>query len=268
MKDEIREILVVDDDQSICVMLTRFLCSSGYSCESVTDPVEALEVLKRNNFQLMISDIKMADIDGLELLSEVIEFDPELDTIMMTGHTNTYTYSDIVKAGASDFIAKPFRYSEIRAKIERIDRERKMQRELQELNVAMGVVLDRVQKEKDALGAGIASNFEELVLPYLEKLKNSRLSKENSDCVEILETNLLKICSPFLKNLSLQNAHISSMEVQVANLVKAGKRNKEIASILGVSVNTVMTHRYRLRTKLGLRQKKVNLMSHLNSLDF
>jgi DNA-binding CsgD family transcriptional regulator len=58
------------------------------------------------------------------------------------------------------------------------------------------------------------------------------------------------------------------MEVQVANLVKAGRRNQEIASILGISLNTVMTHRYLLRSKLGLKQKKVNLRSYLNSTDF
>ncbi len=71
-----------------------------------------------------------------------------------------------------------------------------------------------------------------------------------------------------MKNLSLQYAHISSMEIQVANLIKAGKRNKEIASILGVSLNTIMTYRYRLRSKLGLKQKKVNLRSHLDSIAF
>jgi len=58
------------------------------------------------------------------------------------------------------------------------------------------------------------------------------------------------------------------MEVQVANLIKAGKGNKEIASILGVSLNTIMTHRYRLRSKLGLKQQKVNLSSYLSSIDF
>ena len=78
------------------------------------------------------------------------------------------------------------------------------------------------------------------------------LSAEHKAYIEVLETNLSEICSPFLKNLSIKHAHISSMEVQVANLIKAGKRNKEIASILGVSLNTVMTHRYRLRSKLGI----------------
>jgi DNA-binding CsgD family transcriptional regulator len=58
------------------------------------------------------------------------------------------------------------------------------------------------------------------------------------------------------------------MEVQVANLIKVGKRNKEIASILGISLNTVTTYRYRLRTKLGLKQEKVNLRSFLSSINF
>ena len=181
---------------------------------------------------------------------------PGLDMIMMTGHTNIYTYSDIIRAGASDFIAKPFQLPELKAKMERIDRERKMQRELQELNIAMGVLLQRAEREREELGSDIVSNVNKLVLPYVEKLKIGHLDAEYKKYVEILETNLSAICSPFLKNLSLQHAHISSMEVQVANLIKVGKSNKEIASILGVSINTVMTHRYHLRSKLGLKQQE------------
>jgi DNA-binding CsgD family transcriptional regulator len=152
--------------------------------------------------------------------------------------------------------------------VERIDLERKMQRELRELNITLGVLLQRADREKEKLGTAVVSNVKELILPYVEKLKNSYLSQEHNACIEVLEANLSEICSPFLKNLSLKHAHISSMELQVANLIKAGKRNKEIASILGISLNTVMTHRYRLRSKLGLKQKKVNLRSYLNSTDF
>ncbi len=268
MEREIRKVLVVDDDQDICVMLTKFLCSSGYACESATNPTKALKAIKRNDFDLVISDIKMPGIDGLQLLSEILKIDSDLDTIMMTGYTGVYTYSEIIKAGAADFIAKPFQLPELKAKMERIDRERKMKRELRELNITMGVLLQRAEREKEKLGADVVSNVNELILPYLEKLKNGHFSQEYRVYIEILEVNLSEICSPFLKNLSLKHVHISSMEVQVANLVKAGKRSKEIASILGVSLNTVMTHRYRLRSKLGLKQGKVDLRSYLNSTDF
>ena len=268
MKGEIKKILVVDDEQNICAMLTKFLRSSGYSCESTTVPTTVLESIKRDDFELVISDIKMAGMDGLQLLREISKINPEVDTIMMTGHTNIYTYSDIIRAGAADFIAKPFQLPELKAKVERIDRERKMQRELLELNIAMGVLLQRAEKDKDALSENVLSNVKELILPYVDKLKNGRPGLEHMMYLDILEKNLSEICSPFMKNLSLQHAHISSMEVQVANLIRAGKSNKEIASILGLSINTVMTHRYRLRSKLGLKQKKINLRSHLKSIEF
>ena len=268
MKREIKRILVIDDEQDICDMLTKFLRSSGYYCDSFTDPAKAMEVLKRNSFELVISDIRIAGIDGLRFLSEIHKIDPGLDTIMMTGYTNIYTYSDIIQAGAVDFIAKPFQLPELEAKMERIDRERKMKRQLQEVNIALGVLFQRAEKDKETLSENVVSNVKALILPYVDKLKNSHLDAEHRAYIEILETNLSEICSPFMKNLSLQYAHISSMEVQVANLVKAGKRNKEIASVLGVSCNTIMTHRYRLRAKIGLKQKKVNLQSYLNSIEF
>jgi FixJ family two-component response regulator len=268
MEKEIKRVLVVDDEQAMCAMVTRFLRTSGYDSESTTDPAKALELLKLGSFELVISDIKMPGMDGIQLLSEILRIDPIPHTIIMTGHTDAYTFSDIIKAGAADFISKPFRLSELKAKIERIDGERKMKRELQEMNIAIGVLLQRAQKEKENLGAVVSSNIKELVLPYVEKLKNAHLKVEYKAYVEILDKNLADICSPFLNNLSPEHAHISSMEVQVANLIKAGKRNKEIASILGISLNTVTTHRYRLRTKLGLKGEKINLRSYLNSTNF
>jgi DNA-binding response OmpR family regulator len=268
LKREIKKILVVDDEQNICALLTKFLRSSGYACESTSEPDKALDVLRRDGFDLVISDIVMPGSDGLQLLGDMLKTDLGLDTIMMTGHTSIYTYSDIIMAGATDFIAKPFELPELKAKLERIDRERKLQRELQEFNIAVGVLLQRAEKDKETLSENVVSNVKALVLPYVEKLKNGHLGAEQRTCIEILETNLSEICSPFLKNLSLQYAHISSMEVQVANLIRAGKRNKEIASILGVSLNTIMTHRYHLRSKLGLKQQKVNLSSYLNSIEF
>ncbi|MGO9413951.1 MAG: response regulator, partial [Syntrophobacteraceae bacterium] len=85
MKREIKSVLIVDDEQNICAVLTKFLRSSGYACESVNDPADALEVLKRNGFELVISDIIMPGIDGLKLLSEILKIEPGRDTIMMTG---------------------------------------------------------------------------------------------------------------------------------------------------------------------------------------
>ncbi len=265
---EINRILVVDDEPGICTTLVKFLRSCRYHCESTTDPVKSLSMLRHGKFELLISDIKMAGFDGIQLIREVSKMDYGIDTIIMTAYTEDYTYSDIIKAGAADFIAKPLQNPELTAKIERIDRERKMRRELQEMNVALGVLLRKAEQEKEELRATVASNVEKSILPYLDRLKNRRLSAECLVLVDIVESNLVEIYSPLVKKLSLQHVNLSPMEVQVANLIKAGKRNKEIATILGVSLNTVMTHRYRLRSKLALKGKDVNLRSYLNSTDF
>ena len=124
------------------------------------------------------------------------------------------------------------------------------------MNITLGVLLQRAEKDKEILSESIVTNVKKLVLPYVDKLKKGRLSEEDKTDIEMLEVNLSEICSPFMKNLSLQHAHISPMEIQVANLIKAGKRNKEIASILGISLNTVMTHRFRLRSETRVETKE------------
>jgi DNA-binding response OmpR family regulator len=267
-KKAIRHILVVDDEPGICTMLTRFLRSCGYDCESTTDPVKALSILKEQDFELAILDIRMAGMDGLQLLNQISKTDLQLDTIIMTGFTADYSYSEVIEAGATDFIAKPFQMPELKAKIERVNRERKMMSDLKDLNTVLGVLLQREQRERENIANEAVSHLRELVFPYLDKLKNSRLSAEQKQHVKMIESNLAELCSPFLRNLSARHAHISSMEIQVANLVKAGKGNKEISEILSISPYTVMTHRHHLRSKLGLKGEKINLRSYLNSIEF
>jgi DNA-binding response OmpR family regulator len=261
-------ILVVDDEKEMCLMLLKFLRQEGYNCQSATDSAQAFAILEHNDFDLVISDIRMRGMSGLELLRELRLKHPGVDTIMMTAFTSEHSYSDIIQAGAADFIGKPFNLAELKAKIERVNRERRMLRELQETNTALDVVLKRVEGDKEKLNADILCNLQQMVFPYLDKLKGSRLDEKQRAYVNILDVNVSKITSPFMRGLSQMRANLSHMEIQIANLIKAGKDSKEIADILGVSVNTVTTHRYHLRTKLGLKGKKVTLKSHLKSIDF
>ena len=137
---------------------------------------------------------------------------------------------------------------------------------LEEVNAALKILLRHRDEEKVALHEDILSNVKILIVPYLGKLKQSRLDNDQMTYLSILETHLLEIISPFTKNLSQEFFKLSSMEVQVADLVKAGKTNKEIAAILGLAKNTILVHRHRIRTKLGLRNNKTNLKSYLESL--
>lgn len=141
-------------------------------------------------------------------------------------------------------------------------------RELEDTNTTLKVLLKRLEQDKKDLMENIMVNIKELILPCVQKLESSRLDELQKTYVDLLKSGLAEIGSPFMKEFPLKHTNLSVMEMRIAKLIKAGKGSKEIAQILTVSLNTVMTHRYHLRTKLGVKGKKVNLRSHLNSVQF
>jgi PAS domain S-box-containing protein len=139
-------------------------------------------------------------------------------------------------------------------------------RHLEEVNAALNVLLKRREEDKNELEENILANFKELVLPYVEKLKNSRLHTEQMTLISILESNIREIFSPFVTKLSSKFLSLTPTEIKVASLIKDGNSSKEIASLLHASENTIRSHRFHIRSKLGLKNKKVNLRSYLRSL--
>ena len=139
-------------------------------------------------------------------------------------------------------------------------------KELEEANTALHVFLDRRERTQKLLEEKLQLNVEELVVPYLKKLSNSKLDSKQSDYLTVLETNLNSIVSPYLHNLSTAYKNLTPQEIQIANLIRQGKNTKEIAILINTSEHTVGTHRNNIRKKLQLRNSKSNLRSHLLSL--
>jgi PAS domain S-box-containing protein len=139
-------------------------------------------------------------------------------------------------------------------------------RHLEEVNAALNVLLKRREDDKNDLEENILANVKELVLPYVEKLKNSRLESDQMTLVGILESNIKEIVSPFVTQLSSRFLNLTPTEIQVASLIRDGKSSKEIATLINASTNTVRSHRFKIRSKLGIKNKKVNMMSYLKSL--
>ena len=138
--------------------------------------------------------------------------------------------------------------------------------ELGEATSALRILLKRMDEDREELEGKVLINVKELTLPYLEKLKSTPLSAHQKTFISILESNLFDIVSPFAHRLSSKYLNLTHTEINVANLVKEGKRTKEIAQLLGLSVRTVEVHRQSIRNKLGLKNRKANLRSHLMSL--
>ncbi len=139
-------------------------------------------------------------------------------------------------------------------------------RDLEESNTALKVLLKRREEDKQEMEEKIVRNVKQLVLAYVEKLKLTKLDSRQKLYLEILETHLNDIISPFLRNMSALSLQLTPHEIQVAALVKAGRNTKEMAEILSVSTNAIDFHRKNIRKKLGLKNRKTNLQSYLMSL--
>jgi DNA-binding CsgD family transcriptional regulator len=137
---------------------------------------------------------------------------------------------------------------------------------LEETNIAMKVLLKQREEDKLELEKKVLNNVKDLVLPYVEKLKNPRLKPKDRTLVDIIDTHLQDIISPLLQRFANAKILLTPQEMQVAALVKDGKTSKEIADVLNVSETTVNFHRKNLRVKFGLTNQRTNLRSYLLSI--
>jgi DNA-binding NtrC family response regulator len=101
------KVLIIDDERPIRNSLREILEYEKLKIEEATNAIEALEILEKSNFDLILCDIKMPGMDGIELLTKIQEDKPEIPVIMISGHGNVETAVDALKKGAYDFIEKP-----------------------------------------------------------------------------------------------------------------------------------------------------------------
>jgi DNA-binding NarL/FixJ family response regulator len=137
---------------------------------------------------------------------------------------------------------------------------------LQEANAALKVLLRQREQDRAELEESLLENVKHLVLPYLEKLKKSRLTEDQELHLEIVEAHLKEITSSFVRKVAAKFLGLTPAEVRIADFIREGKTSKEIAEHLGTSERAVLFHRQSIRGKLGLKQKKVNLQSYLATL--
>jgi len=137
---------------------------------------------------------------------------------------------------------------------------------LEEANTALKVLLRRREEDKSDLEEDVLTNVRSLVIPYIERLKQSFARPEQQAYLQVLESNLNSIISPFLRNVTLAHFNLTGREIQIANLVKEGKTNKEISEMLNLSIRSVEFHRDNIRKKMKLDHRKTNLRVFLMSL--
>ncbi len=121
-------ILIVDDDIAIKDSVTEYLKAINYDVKSALNATEALEILNSFKADVVLTDIMMQGMDGLELTRRIKE-SYDIDVMVMTGYSAEYSYENAVQSGASDFIFKPFRFEELDLRIKRVLREADFKKE-------------------------------------------------------------------------------------------------------------------------------------------
>lgn len=143
---------------------------------------------------------------------------------------------------------------------------REQAEKLEESNIALKVLLDHRQKDRNQLEENMLANTRTLVLPYVQQLMETRLPKRERTIVEIIAERLDEITSPFLNRLTALNNVLTPQEIKVAVMVREGRSSAEIADVLMISVSGIDFHRKQIRKKLGMTGSGRNLRSYLLSL--
>ncbi len=148
------QILVVDDEKKMGILIEGTLKDAGYSVKTVTCGDKALELLKKNTYDIVITDLKMEPVDGMQVLKKAKELNEETEVIMMTAYATTQSAVQAMKSGATDYIIKPFALEELKLLVDKIVEKQKL--------VALNLQL------QEDLGRAILDEF----VGKSEKIKN------------------------------------------------------------------------------------------------
>ena len=121
LREKRTRILVLDDEPIVCKRLKPAFQKAGYEVETFTDSASALARVEQERFDIIITDLKMEGVDGMQFLTRVKDIRPSTDVVVITGFATSDTAKESFRSGAFDFIAKPFKLSDILETVRRLD---------------------------------------------------------------------------------------------------------------------------------------------------
>jgi DNA-binding NtrC family response regulator len=159
-------ILVVDDEVELMRALCDALPSEGYAVKGVSSPNDAIEMLRHGDFDLLLSDLMMPDVDGIQLLKKALEIDPQIVGIIMTGQGTVQTAVEAMKVGAFDYILKPFKLQTILPTLTRAMQVRRLKME----NVCLKAHIERLTFESSRMKMVATGPAMKKVFTMMEKV--------------------------------------------------------------------------------------------------
>jgi DNA-binding CsgD family transcriptional regulator len=136
---------------------------------------------------------------------------------------------------------------------------------LQNKNIALREILSKVKEEKKEISNTIIANVDKIITPFIHELEN-QIPSGSQTLLELLKTSLEEITSPFIDKISKDMMSLTPSEIQICHMIKNGLMTKEISRIRHISPATVSRHREKIRKKLGISNKAINLITYLKNI--
>jgi DNA-binding NarL/FixJ family response regulator len=285
-------IMVVEDEAIIAIRLQERLTAMGYHIIGISySGEEAMAQARRLRPDLILMDIMIpGKMDGIAVAKSV-KTELDIPVIFLTAFSEDKIIDRAKQAEPYGYLVKPFQDRELKACVEVALYKKEMEKalkeahdelelrvkertrdleiktkSLEEMNTAMKVLLNKREEDKIELEDNVLTNVKELVMPFVDKFRETQLDGHQKTLLSIIESNLNEIISPFTRRLSLEYLNLTPTEIQIANMTKHGNTSKKIAKIMNISPRTVDTHKKNIRRKIGLEGKRANLRSYLLSL--
>jgi DNA-binding NtrC family response regulator len=193
------EILFVDDDKMILELVKEYLTAFDYRISTVDNGLEALELIKEKDFDVVFTDFRMPDIDGLELLAVIKEYRPETEVIIVTGHGTMESAVKAMKYGSYDYIQKPFKLDVLKILVDRIFAEKRLKRE----NIILKTRLKERHKFDSLIGISLKmQEIYEQIERMRERCANVLIQGESGTGKELtaqmIHRNSLRQHKPFI----------------------------------------------------------------------
>ena len=209
------KILFVDDEPKICQLIKELFKQEDYQTDTSLSGIEALQMMKKYNYQMLITDLKMPGIDGLELIRRAKREQPEISTIMVTGYATIETAVQALKHGVDDYITKPFNIFELKKAVKRtlyshqITMENKqLLDDLKRTNIELDFYKQQLTQKVQTTSKHLKDANRELVRRIRELGAINEISKATTSILDIDE--LLKLCLEKI-NEKLKVTHSSIM---------------------------------------------------------
>jgi two-component system, OmpR family, response regulator len=194
------EILIVDDDKEICEYMETFLARDGFLVKTLNSPQDAVEEVRSGKYHIVVLDLMMPKIDGIELLKQIRKVDSDIAVVIFTGYPSLESAVASMKLDAVDYIKKPFNPEEFREVIERVMKRKGLARSPEEeLHRVIGTTIRLLRKERGLTLKQMARRTS-LSVSLLSQIERAESSASISSLYKIalaLDTRITRLFGDF-----------------------------------------------------------------------